>query len=258
MKILKDNWEFDVLGVYNYHTHGGKLDAYYSWIKENHEKIAGDVVEAGVFKGKSLLATAMLLKELGSDKKVFGFDSFSGFPPVYHDNDSLSTFDVLLKDGVIDDDHYNSHLKLKQYRSFLKDEEVTVKNISSSADFSDTSIEKINKKAKLLGLDNIVLVNGDFQETMQQDKLPELVVMAGLLDCDLFLSYQVALSFIWHRLSQGGYLWLDEYYSLKFPGARIACNQFFSDLQEKPQKYPKSDREFERWFAIKQSNKRME
>lgn len=254
MKILKDNWEFDVLGVYNYHTYG-KLEPYFSWIVKNHEKIEGDIVEAGVFKGKSLLATAMLLKELGSDKKVYGFDSFSGFPPVYHENDDLARFEALYKESLIDNFHYEAHVKLKQYRSMLKEHNVTVKNISSSDDFSDTSIQLINKKASFLGLDNIVLVQGDFLKTMDQSNLLDLVFMAGLLDCDLYLSYQMALPFIWRRLSAGGYLWLDEYYSLKFPGARIACNQFFSNLKEKPQVYPKQEREFERWFAVKQHNK---
>jgi hypothetical protein len=251
-KILKDHWEYDVFGIYNYHQ-PGKLQPYYAWIVSNHEKLPGHVVEAGVFKGRSLLATAMLLKELGSDKKVYGFDSFSGFPPIYHGNDELSMFDNLLKDGRISSAHYDAHLKLKKYRSFLKNETMTVKNISSSADFSDTSMERIQKKAEFLGLDNIVLVAGDFLETMRQDNLPDLGFMAGLLDCDLYLSYQTALPFIWQRLSQLGYLWLDEYYSLKFPGAKIACDDFFSILAEKPQKYPTADGEFERWFAIKQS-----
>jgi len=49
-------------------------------------------LEAGVFRGKSILATALLLKEIGSPKKVYGFDSFSGFPPVIHDLDSLQEF----------------------------------------------------------------------------------------------------------------------------------------------------------------------
>ena len=31
---------------------------------------------------------------------------------------------------------------------------------------------------------------------------------------------------IYKRLSKGGYLYLDEYYSLKFPGPRLYCNNF--------------------------------
>jgi hypothetical protein len=251
MKLLKNNWEFDVLGIYNYNN-GGKLAPYYAWIKKNHDNVEGDILEAGVFNGKSLLATAMLLKELESDKKVYGFDSFSGFPPIYHDNDNLSMFDVLYEKGLISKDHHEAHNKLKYYRSMLKNENVTVKSISSSNDFSGASLEGIKKKIDFLGLDNVILVKGDFSETMVPVAYPELKLMAGLLDCDLYLSYQIALPFIWQRLTSGGYVWLDEYYSLKFPGARIACDAFFSNLAEKPQKYPQQEREFERWFAIKQ------
>jgi hypothetical protein len=75
--------------------------------------------------------------------------------------------------------------------------------------------------------------------------------MAALLDCDLYSSYKIALPFIWERLSRGGYVYLDEYYSLKFPGARIACDEFFSLLFEKPLKAAQIQRDFERWYAIK-------
>jgi hypothetical protein len=44
---------------------------------------------------------------------------------------------------------------------------------------------------------------------------------------------------------------LDEYYSLKFPGARIATNEFFQDKQHKPQKHAHIHGEFERWFLKK-------
>lgn len=54
----------------------------------------GDIVEAGVFQGHTLLATALLLRELGSDKKVVGFDSFTGFPKR---NNSLSAAGGMLK-----------------------------------------------------------------------------------------------------------------------------------------------------------------
>ena len=62
-------------------------------MKENHNKIDGDIVESGVYKGSSLLAMGLLLKEIGSSKKVYGFDSFSGFPPVFHDYDD--TYNVM-------------------------------------------------------------------------------------------------------------------------------------------------------------------
>jgi len=32
----------------------------------------------------------MYLKEIGADKKVYGFYGFSGFAPIYHSKDELS------------------------------------------------------------------------------------------------------------------------------------------------------------------------
>ena len=67
-----DNWEFNVLGIYNYRA-PGKLDPYFSFIAENHHLIPGDIVEAGVFQGRSFLATALLLRDLDLRKKVYGY-----------------------------------------------------------------------------------------------------------------------------------------------------------------------------------------
>ncbi|HQX27118.1 MAG TPA: hypothetical protein PKX38_04190 [Alphaproteobacteria bacterium] len=74
MKITKD-WEFGVLGLYNYNR-PGPFETYFDFIRENHKRMDGDFVEAGVFRGRSALALALFLKELGSDKKVYGFDTF--------------------------------------------------------------------------------------------------------------------------------------------------------------------------------------
>ena len=41
---------------------------------------------------------------------------------------------------------------------------------------------------------------------------------------------------------------LDEYYSLKFPCARIACNQFFKEKNIIPLKQVVRSGEFERWY----------
>ena len=75
--------------------------------------------------------------------------------------------------------------------------------------------------------------------------------MAVLMDSDLYASYMTTLPFSWPRLSRGGYIFLDEYYSLKFPGALIATDEFFADKKDKPQKHKQIDGDFERWFVRK-------
>lgn len=48
--------------------------------------IEGDVAEVGVFQG----ATALIIKEELSDKPLFLFDTFEGFPDELHETDSKS------------------------------------------------------------------------------------------------------------------------------------------------------------------------
>lgn len=249
MKIVAD-WEFNVLGIYNYRRNG-KLKIFFDWLQSNHEKVEGDILEAGVFQGKTLLAVALFLKEIGSVKKVFGYDSFSGFPPVYHGNDDLTKFDDLYARGLITEEHLKRHQKLVEMRALLHNEKIAVQNISTSNTFSNANIDLIKKKADYLELDNIVLVDGRFDETMRDSSVMPSGLCAGNLDCDLYNSYELALPFIWSRMASGGFLFLDEYYSLKFPGARIACNDFFAGVGVQPVRALGLDDDFERWYVIK-------
>lgn len=249
-----DRWEYAVLGVYDYEA-PGKFHAYYRWLEQHLADVEGDVLEAGVYRGASLLATALLLKRMGSDRRVYGFDTFSGFPPDYHENDAFEKFTHLHEEGRIDDEHLSSHRRLVELRASLTDADadgaVTPATISTSGDFSASSRRAVERRAELLGLENIVLVEGTFEETMAPGELPDLRLAAALFDCDLYDSYRIALPFVWDRLSPGGFAFLDEYYSLKFPGARIACDEFFAAHDVTPQRARPEPREFERWFVVK-------
>ena len=115
---LNNDWEYNVLDIYNYNK-SGKLDEYFDFIRNNHDCLFGDICEIGVYKGHSLISTALLLREIGSDKKVWGFDSFNGFPS-YHDNDDLNKFEDLYNIGTISEEHfqdYQSNIKLKEFIS---------------------------------------------------------------------------------------------------------------------------------------------
>jgi len=248
--LLTDDWEFNVLGIYNYRK-PGQLRYYFDYIVEHHNHIEGDILEAGVFKGRSILATGLLLKELGSSKQIYGFDSFEGFPPIYDENDDISKFEQALKDGIISEDHYDMVKRNLRFRSFDIKGDLSAKNISRSGNFSNVKIEELQHKIEFLKLDNIHLIPGAFDETMTDTQFEPRKIMAALLDCDLYLSYKTSLPFIWNRLSLGGYIYLDEYYSLKFPGARIATNEFFATKNDKPHKHKDEPGDFERWYVRK-------
>ena len=248
--MLEYEWEFNVLGVYNYKK-PGKLDAYYDWIRNNHLTVEGDVVEAGVFRGRSLLATALLLKELGSNKRVIGFDSFSGFPPIYHANDQLECFRELHQQGRITDEHLLAHEKLVSYRGMIKSADIDVRNISSSEAFEASKLEDIQSKIEFLELDNILLVEGSFEDTRPEFHNHSEAICALLLDCDLYESYRGALNCLWPHVSDAGFVFLDEYFSLKFPGARIACDEFFAQRNQRPKRIGDQNEFFERWAVLK-------
>ena len=248
MNTIKKDWEFNVLGIYNY-LQSGRFDSLFSFIKENHDKIEGDIVEAGVFRGSSLIAIAMCLKELGSDKKVYGFDSFAGFPPVYHPKDDLSEFERMARDGLIDNNHIIAVRNNVEWKTSLSSAKLE-QNISSSGSFSDTSLALLNKKIEIVGLDNIILVDGVFSETMQ-DSLGIDKIMAVVVDCDLYQSYLDTFEFVWPRLEPGGFIHLDEYFSLKFPGGKLATDEFFKGKKVDIKMSVQKPGDFERWYAIK-------
>ena len=250
------DWQYNVLNIYNTNRAGG-LERYYDFIKANHQKIDGDICEVGVYQGRSLLATALLLKSLGSDKKVYGFDSFSGFPSYHKRYDSLNHFDTMFKDGVITLDHLKQVKLNSKYRELFTSKNNESSVISSSGDFSDTSVEQLKQKIEFLKLDNIEIIEGSYANTMtKKDSKYNFKFFSVLMDCDLYDSYKIALPFIWERMETGAYMFLDEYFSLKFPGARVAIDEFFNE-DNKPIPYKtntdwsKSGRDFERWYARK-------
>jgi hypothetical protein len=248
VRPLTQDWEFNVLGIENYRRRG-RLRTYFDFIMD-HQQIPGDICEAGVYKGRSLLATALLLKDIGSDKKVYGFDSFKGMPEPSQ-LDSLGTFDALRKQDRISEDHYRQLLRFWGFRAFMLRKRPTLKTVSMYAgDMSDPGHDELKRKIAFLNLDNIVLVEGLFEDTMPGR---DYKWMAALVDCDLYESYRACLPHIWEALSPGGLVFLDEYYSLKFPGARLAVDQFFADKVDGPEFLSAKRGQFERWGVYKRA-----
>ena len=253
--INKDDAEFiySALDIDNFSKFSqSRLRFLYQYIRENHNKYKGDVFEFGVYRGASLIAIAMLLKQLGSEKKVYGFDSFCGFPR-FDERDRLSCFSSSNNDVTFPASVLARFEMLSSIKSQLLTMKLAEENISTSASFSDTSLNTLKKKIDVLELDNIVLINGDFKDTLSrffEDR--ERTVFAANLDCDLYDGYEVSLPYIWDSLVKGGYVHLDEYYSLKFPGAKQACDIFFKEKNIIPRAQTNvRPGEFERFYIIK-------
>jgi hypothetical protein len=181
-------------------------------------EVPGDVVECGVYRGSSLGTLGLFLKELGLPKRLWGLDSFQGFPPATaHD----------LIGGV---------LPAKSQPAYF-------------ADTSETLVHRLLKRLRLAGL--VEIVAGYFEDTCAS--LPIAAISVLWLDCDLYSSYKTCLEHLYPRVSPGGWIVFDEYYSKKYPGARVAVDEFFADRPEQPllaRQYLRFS-EYERWYVVK-------
>lgn len=162
-------------------------------------------------------------------------------------------YEKLYACGKITNEHINAVRANQKYLADLAPDQniSTATTVSSSKSFSDTSLDLIKKKIKIVGLDNVVLIDGPFSETMARSANLPKKIMAGIFDCDLYQSYVDAFNYIWPNLSHGGMIHLDEYYSLKFPGARIAVDEFLSNKSARLEMAPKISGDFERWHVYK-------
>ena len=246
----EDDWIFNSLQIENF-SRGSKsrLRHWFYHLNKNHEKLDGDIFEFGVYQGGGAIAMALLLKKLGSDKHIYAFDSFSGFPE-YHTNDDLDMFEK--RSDIFDKQHIQKAKLCMEIAEWRLNQPIDASNISTSGNFSDVSLEWLTSRIQKFDLDNITLIEGPFRDT-----LPEFFsgfvgnVFSANIDCDLYSGYADTLPFVYERSKSGSMIYLDEYYSLKFPGARIAVEEFLADKSELPTLLSSENYEFERWAIIK-------
>ena len=93
IKFDKD-FKFNILNIENYKS-SKRMVFLKNFFKKNR-KLKGDYFEFGVYQGRSLISVALLFKELGIKKKVYGFDSFGGFPN-YSKFDNFENFFEMFK-----------------------------------------------------------------------------------------------------------------------------------------------------------------
>ncbi len=177
--------------------------------------VPGDVAECGVYRGASLLATGLYVKQHGLGKAVLGFDSFAGF-------DESIAFDVQ-----------------------LGGEEIAAKKVGG---MRETSYDAIAAKVARLGLEDIVRLNrGFFADT--------LAAFAGRrysfvhLDCDIYQSYKDCLKFFYPRLSPGGVILFDEYNDPPWPGCNLAVDEFLAGKPERPTEIESDN--YQKWYIRK-------
>jgi hypothetical protein len=181
-------------------------------------KLDGDILECGVFRGRSLLRMAMLARRECPEKVLFGLDSFDGFPA----------------ETIVAGDLGPGRTLEKVRGRFKGASRVPLRLMRAAADLQL----------------NVKLVPGFFDKT--------LPTLAGRkfcfihLDCDIYESYKTCLDAIYEQVVPGGVILFDEYACPVWPGATRAVDEFFADKVEKPRLCPDEKRPHKpKYYAIK-------
>jgi hypothetical protein len=211
-------------------------------LKEN-SNLDGHYVECGTFQGTTLLPSFEYAKSFIPEfkGKFIGIDTFEGFPKTtnHHKFDLPNYFEKLYEDKLISEDHY---LKARKRTKDFKD----LSHLESEYFFDTKTILKIPSI-----IPTIELIKGTFDEvTPQFDRKISILHIDG----DLYQSYLSCLNNLYDNVVNGGCIIFDEYYSHKYPGARVAVDEFFSDKTEEGyfEKYI-TEEGHERWCFTKNS-----
>ena len=153
------------------------------------DEIEGDIIEAGVWKGGACILARAICKENKSNKKVYVADSFEGLPK---------------PDGKYPADNGDPHHTMK---------------------FLNIDLDTVKENFKKYGLldDKVVFIKGFFKDSLKEVPFKKLSVLR--LDGDMYGSTWEALDYLYHKLSIGGYLIIDDFF---LPACIKAVNDFRS------------------------------
>ena len=141
-----------------------------------NNKIEGDFIECGVWRGGACIYAYHVLKNLGEDRKVYVADSFEGLPKP---NEELYPADS-------GDIHWTYP-------------ELAV------------SLEQVKQNFEIFGPvdENVVFVKGFFKDSLSKCDIDKISVLR--LDGDMYESTMDSLKYLYHKLEVGGYCIVDDY-----------------------------------------------
>jgi hypothetical protein len=160
--------------------------------------VKGSIVECGVFRGFGTMTWCKLsaiLEPVNLTRRIYGFDSFAGFP-------SLADVDrVGIAAGVREGDLYaDSQQELME-------------------------LAAINDSTRFLGhIPKLTLIKGDATQTIPKfvQDTPHLLVSLLFLDFDLYEPTKAALEHLVPRMPKGAVLAFDELDNPLWPGETMA------------------------------------
>lgn len=140
------------------------------------EKVPGDIVETGVWRGGAIIFAASYLSIYGmEDRVVYGCDSFEGLPR---------------PNPLFPEDEHDVHWTI---------------------DYLKVPISEVKANLIKYGVseDKVILVKGWFEETLPI--LPTKKISILRLDGDMYSSTIAALNSLYTKVSKGGFIIIDDY-----------------------------------------------
>ena len=137
--------------------------------------IEGDLIETGVWRGGATIFMAGLNKYYKQERKIFVADSFEGLPP---------------PDPRYEQDSNDAHHTFKVLAVGLDE------------------VKDNFKRYNLLD-DNIIFIKGFFEHSLKNASINKLAILR--LDGDMYSSTIQVLNQLYEKVSEGGYIIIDDY-----------------------------------------------
>lgn len=200
LDIIKLSLILKVKPYYTMVSYQGLSNLYELSVLAEKEKLQGDFVECGVYRGGCAAIMAKIVRRYRSKRKIWLFDSFRGLP------------EPTEKDGpkaVLDAGN----------RSCGKLDCVNI-CVASSGD-----VVQLFSSLNLYS-DNIIIKEGWFQETLPKFKGEVGPIAILRLDCDWYESTKCCLENLYDNVVSGGFIIIDDYDY--WQGSKEAVNEFLA------------------------------
>lgn len=167
--------------------------------------IPGAIIELGVRNGANFFYLARLLEIYNSaqrydgitSKQLIGFDTFTGFPEIAPEDQSVSSW-----------------------------HEMRVGGVTSERDVFFDDLEVFKQTSNIAN--RIHVYEGRVEDTLKTFLVqsPGIRISMLVLDVDLYFPTKLALELLWPLVVPGGILIFDEYGFREFPGESLAVDEF--------------------------------
>lgn len=156
-----------------------------------YKEIDGDVIEIGVFRGGAIIGMGLKLKELQSDKVVYGIDTFEGHP--YSSKEDIS------KNGVV------YHCKGR---------------------YKNNDFDKVKKVILEKEANNVILFKGEVNTILQ---LKDKKFCFAHVDVDTYISSKHCIKFLKDKIITGGIILFDDYNGIGTIGQTKIVNELIGE-----------------------------